>query len=64
MRGLYVCAGGLTYKFDKIPLTESVSYFNLGGLGELFLGLSPPKPPVATGLDSYNVWEVRSFCLK
>jgi len=24
--------------------------FNLGGLGALFGGLSPPKPPVATGL--------------
>jgi len=28
----------------------SVSYFDLGELGTLFGGLSPPKPPVATGL--------------
>jgi len=29
--GLYVRAGGgLTFKFDKISLTSSVSYFNLG----------------------------------
>jgi len=35
----------------KIPLTYSVSYFNLGGLGASFGGLSLPKPPVATGLS-------------
>jgi len=34
----------------KIPLVYSVSYFNLGRLGALFGGLSPPKPPMATGL--------------
>jgi len=30
--------GGLTLKFDKIPLTYGVPYFNLGGLGALFGG--------------------------
>ena len=34
----------------KIPLTCSVSYFNLGWLGALFGRISPPKPPVATEL--------------
>jgi len=34
----------------KIPVAYSVSYFHLGRLGTLFGGLSPPKPPVATGL--------------
>jgi len=28
----------------------NISYFNLGMLGASFRGLSPPKPPVATGL--------------
>jgi len=31
--------------FTKTPLIYSVSYFNLGGLGALFGGLSPPNPP-------------------
>jgi len=26
--------------------------FQFGGLGALFRGLSPPKPPMATGLSS------------
>ena len=37
--GLDVCAGGLTL------FIYSISYFNLGGLGALFGGLNPPKPP-------------------
>jgi len=37
-----------------------VSCFNLGGLGALFGGLSPPKPPVATGLPITN--PKRQFC--
>jgi len=41
-----VRGGGLHIKnLTKIPLIYSVSYFNLGGL-------SPPNPPVATGLDT------------
>jgi len=36
-------------KIDKNPLIWSISYFNLGGHGVLFGGLSPPNP-VATGL--------------
>jgi len=36
----------------KIPLTYSVSYFNLGGLGALFGGLSPPKPPRGDGIGT------------
>jgi len=38
----------------KTPLIYSVSHFNLGGLGALFGGKSPPKPPVATGLYESN----------
>ena len=37
--------GGLTFKFDKIPLIYSASYFNWGGLELCLGGLSPPKPP-------------------
>jgi len=49
--GLFVCAGGLAItKLTKTPLIYSVSRFNLGGLGVLFGGLSPPKPPVAKEL--------------
>jgi len=51
-RGLYICVGGAWYSnLTKIPLIYIVSYFNLGGLGALFGGLSPPEPPVATGLS-------------
>ena len=50
MRGGFAFVqGGLTFKFEKIPLTYSVSYFKLGSL-ELCLGvLSPPKTPMVTG---------------
>jgi len=49
--GLCVCAGKLDIiKFTKSPPIYSVSRFNLGRLGTLFGGLSPPKSPVATGL--------------
>ena len=44
--GICVCAEGLDIiKLSKIPLIYSVSRFNLGGLGALFGGLSPPQPP-------------------
>jgi len=39
-----------TLKIDKISTDYNVSCFNFGGLGVLFGGLSPQKPPVATGL--------------
>jgi len=39
----------------KIPLIYSVSYFNLGGLGAVFGGLSPPKPPRGDGADDVMV---------
>ena len=42
--------GGLTFKFDKIPLIYSASYFNWGGLGALFGRAKPTKASVATGL--------------
>jgi len=29
----------------------SASYFNLGGLGDLFGGLSPQKPPLGDGTE-------------
>ena len=45
-----MCRGGLTFKFDENPLIYSILNFNLGGF-VLCLGmLSPPKPPVATGM--------------
>ena len=47
---LPLCRGVGILKFNKTPLICSVSYFNLGWLGALFKGLSPPKPLVATGL--------------
>ena len=48
---LCVCAWGLTFKkLTKTPLKYSVSYFNLWGLGAVFVGLSPPKLSVAMGL--------------
>ena len=34
----------------KPPMIYSVSYFDLGRIGTLFEGISPPKPPVATRL--------------
>jgi len=44
----------------------SVSHFNLGGLGALFGGITPPKPPVATGLHlgqiaikPFNFWSMQ-----
>jgi len=49
--GLCVCAGGIEIiKLTKTPLIYSVSRFNLGALGALFGGLSPPKTPGATVL--------------
>jgi len=41
----------------KSPLIYSVSYFNFGVLELCFGGLSPPKAPVATGLNivKYNL---------
>ena len=63
-RGLCVCAGGftfmqggLTFKFDQIPLIYSVSCFNLVGL-ELYLGgNSPPKPPRGDGTAlTLSIW--------
>jgi len=38
-------------KIDKSQLIYSVSSFNLGDLETCFEGLSPPKPPVVTGLN-------------
>ena len=43
MRGLDII------KLTKISLIYSVS-LSIWGLGDLFRGLCPPKPPVATGL--------------
>jgi len=44
----------------KTPLIYSVSRFNLVGLGALFGGISPPKPPMATGLGVW--WIYFYFC--
>ena len=50
--GLRVCAGGLTLqKLTKYQFIYSALCFSLGGLGALFVGLSPP---VATGLSVGN----------
>ena len=56
---LYVCAGGLYVRaggachsnLTKIPLTCSVSCFNLVGLGALFGGAKPTKAPRGDGSD-------------
>ena len=37
-RGLYVRAGGLTFKFDKIPPNCSASCFSMRGLGVCLWG--------------------------
>ena len=57
IEGFYVRAGGTRLcmgtwhsNLTKIPLIYSVSCFDLGRLGALFGGLSPPKLLVATGL--------------
>jgi len=43
--GLYVRAGGAWHSnLTKIPLIYSVPYFNLGGVGAFFGGISPQKP--------------------
>jgi len=45
--------GGLNIiKLSKIALIYSVSSFNLGGLGSLFGGIGPPKPPRGDGTGS------------
>jgi len=42
--------GGLALqKLTKSQLICSVSWFNLGGLGALFQGAKPPKPPRGDG---------------
>jgi len=38
-------------KLTKTPLIYSVAYFSLGFLELCFGALSPPNPPVATGLN-------------
>ena len=40
----------------KTSMIYSVSYFDLGEIGTLFGGLSPPNPPVATGLIQRQMW--------
>jgi len=47
--GFTFLQGGLIFKFDKIPLTYTVSYFNLGDLELCSRGLSPPKPTRGDG---------------
>jgi len=42
-------------KLTKTPLIYSVSYFNLGWLGALFEGLSPPKPLRGDG-TAWKYW--------
>ena len=45
-RGFMFVRGGAWHsKLTKIPLTQSASYFNLGGLGALFGGAKPTKAP-------------------
>jgi len=45
-----LCGGGLTFKNWKNCTDSYCIMFQLGELGALFGGLSPPKPPGATGL--------------
>jgi len=51
--GFFVCAGLDFIKLTKTPLIYSVSRFNLGGLGALFGGISPPKPPRGDGTATH-----------
>jgi len=54
--GLCVSAGGLdTPKIDKISTDDSVSCLNLPGLGALFGGLRPKRPPWSR--DWWEYWE-------
>jgi len=54
--GLCVCLGGLEIiKLSKTPFIYSVSRLNLGGLGALFGGLSPPKHPRGDGTDDLTI---------
>jgi len=39
---------------SKVALIYNFSYFNFGELGALLGGISPPKPPVVTGLVSLH----------
>jgi len=49
--GALRCAGGIDIEnLIKSPMIHTVSYFDLGGLVVCLGVLSPPKPPVATGL--------------
>jgi len=59
------CRGALHSNLKKIPLIHSVSYFNLGWIGALFGGLSPPEPPRGDGtarILDYNLYRRRRAC--
>ena len=58
---LHFCGGLDTQKINKAQLIYSVSCFNLGVLGASFGGLSPQKPPVATGLNCTTPLQERHF---
>ena len=55
LRGLaFVQRGAWYLKLTKVALIYNISYFNFGGRVAIFGGISPPKPPVATGLVSLH----------
>jgi len=53
-RALRLFGGIDIIKLTKTLLIYSVSRFNLGGLEVCLGGISPPNPPVATGLVSFH----------
>jgi len=53
--GFTFVQGGLTSVLTTIPLTYSVSYFNMGGLEFSLGGLAHQSPPVLTGLGNQTM---------
>ena len=62
--GLYFRAGGVCHShLTKIPLTYSVSYFNLWELGALFGGAKPNPRGDGTGLKQFPSCWLESQCI-
>jgi len=60
-QGCFTFVQGLDIvKIDKTPLICGVLYFNFGGAWWIVWSLTPPKPPVVTGLLP-NIHFLRTF---